>query len=228
MKCKNRMTRTGLRGLTLLELVVVMTILIALAGILVALFPGFLRLAHTSTGATNLSDLNRVFHTYNQVNRGWPNGLDNLHDGTNLYSRLPGDPTSGNYYYTNSIHIAVDADVDYVERVEKQSRFHPLIDAGAIVHVWLGEHEPDPAAIRSFVEKTFRSTQCSQIAFSPEFTVCESCHKTGRGLRTQCTYCGSLEVYGVTRIVGYFSKVQTWNRSKVGELYDRVRTDLRS
>ncbi len=30
----------------------------------------------------------------------------------------------------------------------------------------------------------------------------------------------------MTRIVGYFSKVQTWNRSKVGELYDRVRTDL--
>jgi anaerobic ribonucleoside-triphosphate reductase len=35
-----------------------------------------------------------------------------------------------------------------------------------------------------------------------------------------------MSVYGVTRIVGYFSKVQTWNRSKVGELYDRVRTDL--
>jgi ribonucleoside-triphosphate reductase len=33
-------------------------------------------------------------------------------------------------------------------------------------------------------------------------------------------------VYGVTRIVGYFSKIETWNRSKVGELYDRVRTDL--
>jgi len=35
-----------------------------------------------------------------------------------------------------------------------------------------------------------------------------------------------MDVYGVTRIVGYFSKVQTWNKSKVGELYDRVRTDL--
>ncbi len=139
---------------------------------------------------------------------------------------VKGDLTSANFYYTNSVHLAVDADVDYVERVEKQSRFHPLIEAGAIVHVWLGEHEPDPAAIRSFVEKTFHNTQCSQIAFSPEFTVCESCQQTARGLRTQCSYCGSMDVYGVTRIVGYFSKVQTWNRSKVGELYDRVRTDL--
>jgi len=139
---------------------------------------------------------------------------------------VKGDLASENYYYTNSVHIAVDADVDYVERVEKQSRFHPLIEAGAIVHVWLGESEPDPASIRSFVEKTYRNTQCSQIAFSPEFTVCEGCHRTARGLMAQCPSCGSLDVYGVTRIVGYFSKIQTWNRSKVGELYDRVRTDL--
>ncbi len=139
---------------------------------------------------------------------------------------VKGEITSGNYYYTNSIHIAVDADVDYIERVEKQSRFHPLIEAGAIVHVWLGEHEPDTGSIKSFVEKTFRNTQCSQIAFSPEFTVCESCQRTTRGLRTQCPLCGSTEVYGVTRIVGYFSKIQTWNKSKVGELYERVRTDL--
>ncbi len=139
---------------------------------------------------------------------------------------VKGDLTSQNYYYTNSVHLAVDAPVDYVDRVEKQSRFHPLIEAGAIVHVWLGEHEPEPLAIRSFVEKTFRNTQCSQIAFSPEFTVCESCRKTARGLKPQCIHCGSLDVYGVTRIVGYFSKVQTWNRSKVGELYDRVRTGL--
>lgn len=139
---------------------------------------------------------------------------------------VKGNLASGDYYYTNSVHLAVDAPIDYVERVEKQSRFHPLIEAGAIVHVWLGESEPDPAAISSFVLKTFRNTQCSQIAFSPEFTVCETCGRTTRGLKTQCPLCGSLNVYGVTRIVGYFSKVQTWNRSKVGELYDRVRTDL--
>jgi ribonucleoside-triphosphate reductase (formate) len=35
-----------------------------------------------------------------------------------------------------------------------------------------------------------------------------------------------MDVYGVTRIVGYYSKIQTWNQSKVGELYDRVRTAL--
>ena len=141
---------------------------------------------------------------------------------------VKGDITTGNYYYTNSVHLAADAPVDYITRVQDQSRFHPLIEAGAIVHVWLGESEPDPRAIESFVIKTFKNTQCSQVAFSPEFTVCESCRRTSRGLKAQCPLCGSMDVYGVTRIVGYFSKVQTWNRSKIGELYDRVRTDLGS
>ncbi len=141
---------------------------------------------------------------------------------------VKGDLDNDRYYYTNSVHLATDAPIDYVTRVEKQSRFHPLIEAGAIVHVWLGESEPDTGAIASFVTKTFRNTQCAQIAFSPEFTVCESCRRTTRGLRTQCAECGSTDVYAVTRIVGYFSKIQTWNRSKLGELYDRVRTDLHS
>ncbi len=130
------------------------------------------------------------------------------------------------YYYTNSVHLAVDAPADYITRVEKQSLFHPLIDAGAIVHVWLGEHEPSSDSLKSFVRKTFEKTHCSQIAFSPEFTVCNACLRTSRGLSDTCPQCGSDDVYGTTRIVGYFSKVPTWNRGKIGELQDRIRTDL--
>ncbi|MGQ3683703.1 MAG: hypothetical protein ACUBOA_01570 [Candidatus Loosdrechtia sp.] len=31
----------------------------------------------------------------------------------------------------------------------------------------------------------------------------------------------SLRLHGVTRIVGYYSRVSNWNKSKVGELHDR-------
>ncbi len=140
---------------------------------------------------------------------------------------IKGAPDSDEYYYTNSIHLNVDADIDYIERVEKQSKFHPLIEAGAICHIWLGENEPDPIAIKNFVIKTFRNTQAAQIAFSPEFTVCDHCRRTARGLSEKCTYCGSDDVYGITRIVGYFSKITTWNKGKTGELRDRQRTALK-
>jgi ribonucleoside-triphosphate reductase len=139
---------------------------------------------------------------------------------------IKGSVDSNEYYYTNSIHVSVEAEMDYVDRVRKQSLFHPLIEAGAIIHIWLGESEPSPKSIENFVIKTFRSTNAEQIAFSPEFTVCDDCHRTTRGLSEACPNCGSEDVYGITRIVGYFSKIPTWNRGKTGELRDRIRTGL--
>lgn len=34
-------------------------------------------------------------------------------------------------------------------------------------------------------------------------------------------------LYGVTRIVGYYSRIQNWNKSKLGELADRHRGNYR-
>ncbi len=141
-------------------------------------------------------------------------------------SVIKGNVNNGEYYYTNSIHVAVDAPLDYIERVQKQSLFHPLIEAGSIVHVWLGEHEPPPESIRNFVIKTFKNTHCAQLAFSPEFTVCNACRRTSRGIQEACPLCGSDDVYAITRIVGYFSKVPTWNQGKIAELKERIRTNL--
>ncbi len=141
-------------------------------------------------------------------------------------SVIKGGIDNGQFYYTNSIHLSVDAPVDYIERVQKQSLFHPLIEAGAIVHIWLGENQPPPESIKNFVIKTLKQTNCAQIAFSPEFTVCQDCYKTSRGLFQSCPLCGSKNIYGITRIVGYYSKIPTWNLGKIGELKERIKTGL--
>ena len=45
-----------------------------------------------------------------------------------------------------------------------------------------------------------------------------------RGLKDNCTSCGSENVEGETRVVGYFSKINNWNKSKkLGELPARQR-----
>ncbi|MEA2071053.1 MAG: anaerobic ribonucleoside-triphosphate reductase [Asgard group archaeon] len=36
-----------------------------------------------------------------------------------------------------------------------------------------------------------------------------------------CPYCGSTNVYGISRIVGYFSVIDNWNASKKAELKNR-------
>lgn len=136
---------------------------------------------------------------------------------------VKGDITSGEVYYTNSTHINVRHPMNPIERVTSEGIFHPLIEAGSISHVWLGESQPYKEALSDFVIKTFRHTTNDQIAFSPEFTTCNTCHRTSRGLEDSCSYCGSGDVDGITRITGYFTKVSSWNKGKLGELKDRHR-----
>lgn len=136
---------------------------------------------------------------------------------------VKGDISSGEIYYSNSTHLNVKTQMNPIERVTNEGIFHPLIEAGSISHVWLGESQPSKEAIADFVTKTFRYTRNDQIAFSPEFTTCNRCHRTSRGLTDSCSYCGSMDVDGITRITGYFTKVSSWNKGKLGELKDRYR-----
>jgi ribonucleoside-triphosphate reductase len=138
-------------------------------------------------------------------------------------NHIKGDPASGEIYYTNSTYLNVGSHYNPIERVKKEGLFHPLIEAGSLTHVWLGESRPSAESIADFVVKTFRHTQNDQICFSPEFTTCNDCFKTGRGLKKTCDYCGSKNVDGITRITGYFTRVSSWNKGKVGELHDRFR-----
>jgi len=134
---------------------------------------------------------------------------------------IKGDIDNDQYYYTNSIHFGAGAPVDLISRIQKQSKFHTMIESGAITHVFVGEQKPSPESILNIVEKTFTQTQTAQITISPEFTICNDCRKTGRGIKEKCEFCDSLDIYGVTRIVGYFSRVNNWNPSKLAELQDR-------
>jgi anaerobic ribonucleoside-triphosphate reductase len=138
---------------------------------------------------------------------------------------VKGNKQTGEIYYTNSTYFNVSYAMNPIDRVKQEGLFHPLIDAGALTHVWLGESKPNPESIASFVTKTFRSTQNSQVAFSPEFTSCNACGKIARGLRDVCPHCQSDNIEGITRITGYFSRITGWNKGKTGELKDRYRSN---
>ncbi len=125
-------------------------------------------------------------------------------------------------YYTNSVHLAAAADVTLVQRIREQAKFHSLIESGAITHAFIGEEQPTPEAIAGLVRNVFLRTQSAQLTVSPEFTYCNRCRYAGRGLQETCPQCGTTDVVRETRVVGYYSKVRNWNKSKrYGELPDR-------
>jgi len=149
--------------------------------------------------------------------------LDLAHFTAEAEKVVQGNREKGEVYYSNSTLFNVGANMSPIARVEKEGLFHPLIEAGSITHIWLGEAQPDKEALASFVINVFKYTQNDQIAFSPEFTACLACGKTSRGLSETCPYCESKEVDGITRITGYFTKISSWNKGKLGELHDRYR-----
>ena len=122
-------------------------------------------------------------------------------------------------YYTNSVHLAAEAPVSLTERIRRQGMFHAMIESGAITHAFVGEERPSAGAVARLVKECFHRTQSAQLTVSPEFTYCESCRHVMRGLLEKCEACGSRDVVGETRVVGYFSKIHNWNKSKrYGEL----------
>ena len=99
-----------------------------------------------------------------------------------------------------------------------------MIEAGALTHVWLGETPTARESLANFVVKIFQ-----QHAERPDRLLARVHHL--HGLRPDraaacvetCPYCGSGEVDGITRITGYFTKISSWNKGKLGELKDRYR-----
>ncbi len=152
--------------------------------------------------------------------------LDLEHFADRANNIVKGNKADNSVYYTNSTYLNVGIPIDPVTRVQTEGKFHDLIEAGALTHIWLGETQPPKESVANFVVKTFRNSRNAQIAFSPEFTTCNSCFKTARGLMNRCPHCRSENIDHITRVTGYFTKVSGWNKGKKAELKDRYRSLL--
>lgn len=138
---------------------------------------------------------------------------------------VKGSIEDGSPYYTNSTYLNVSETVDPIDRVYREGKFHDMIEAGALTHVWLADARPPKESVAAFVRKTYDHTRNAQVAFSPEFTACR-CGRTTRGLVDVCPYCNSANVDFITRVTGYFSRVSGWNAGKKAELLDRYKPGL--
>jgi len=79
---RNRNVAKSRGALTLIELVVVMAILVALAGILIPLVPGMLGRGEQSSAATNMSEISKWVQTFEAASGRYPLDWDSLTDGT--------------------------------------------------------------------------------------------------------------------------------------------------
>ena len=134
---------------------------------------------------------------------------------------IRGDLDRDEHYYTNSIHLRADAPVDLVTRTRAQAKFHQLIESGAIIHGFVGEERPSPAGILNLVRKIFSKTQAAQFTVSPEFTICNVCKGSSKGLVGRCERCNAEDVPGISRIDGSLVSAGNLNRATLAEITRR-------
>lgn len=95
------------KGLTLLELVVVLTILAAIGGILLPLLPNLLTKTHVAVCTTNIPELNKAMITFNASNFTQPTRFDNLANGAAVWAGVPFSAVAA---YTSAALTAGQAD----------------------------------------------------------------------------------------------------------------------
>ncbi len=134
---------------------------------------------------------------------------------------VKGDIAEGAIYYTNSTHLNVAADIEPLQRVIWEGLFHQYLEGEAITHLQLGGTNPGKDVLSKFIHDVFYKSANRQIDFAPEFTSCASCGRTAPGLNENCIYCGLTDVEGIARLTKYFSKISSWNKSKLAELKNR-------
>ncbi len=127
-------------------------------------------------------------------------------------------------YLTNSCHIPYDEDVDVVERVEIESRFHPLTTGGHITHLWLGENT-DPESLGKLTIRLMKRNPVGFMAITRDYSVCDRCQRTYQGVVVECPACGSRCTVW-SRVTGYLAPVDSFVEGKKQEHVDRRRIAL--
>ncbi len=78
------------KGLTLIELLLVLVVLIATAGVIVAVFPNIVGQSHAASSSANIEGIVRQISNHNALKGGYPNDLDLLlHDNADDTSLVP-------------------------------------------------------------------------------------------------------------------------------------------
>ncbi len=212
MRCA-RHRRNVFYGLTLLELVVVMAILVALAAVLVPLLPEFLGKANQSAAATNMGELEKAIQTFRATYSRYPNYFDSMLTSAGANPDFDGDtkgdvpqPKDDNYENSPSLMTPEELTAPEVNRLSRQGITHVYSLDGTTAdthfHATLNPYGASPAAIplaagttvwklaRTANSKTSYNDEIFNRAVLPGLTMNDEHNYVLLGVGKYCNLCG--------------------------------------
>jgi len=112
--------------------------------------------------------------------------------------------------YSNQF-IPLWEDATIWERLETDGRYNKLITGGGIVHAQIGEKVTTKQA-ENIIKFAVKSG-CEHFALNAVYAQCDKGHTTFGKIET-CPECGSKNMTYLTRIVGFFTKTSSWNKTR--------------
>lgn len=107
--------------------------------------------------------------------------------------------TTDTPYYTNSVHLPVNATDDIFELLDHQDELQARFTGGTVVHIFLGESIKDPAMVKKIVNKVSNEYKLPYFSLTPTFSICPV-HGYISGEHEVCPYDHSeadLERFGI-------------------------------
>lgn len=122
-------------------------------------------------------------------------------------------------FYTNSTQLPVDYTDDVFTLLDLQDDIQSMYTGGTVQHMFLGERQVNPCAVKKFIKKVFENYKLPYLSITPTFSICRN-HGYISGEHEECPTCKEeCEIY--SRVVGYIRPVSTWNDGKRQEFQER-------
>lgn len=111
--------------------------------------------------------------------------------------------------YSNQ-YLPLIANVDMVDRIKLSGKFMSIVSGGGIVHLNLEAPIDSVDKMGQLLRNSIKAG-VEHLAINYGFGICKSGHTSVVGNKHVCPVCGDpIEDY-LTRVIGYFTKISSWN-----------------
>lgn len=124
--------------------------------------------------------------------------------------------------YSNQI-IPLDVEYDMVQRIKATGECEKLLTGGGILHINLSEKLETVHQMKKIINYCIQHN-CTHFAINYVFGRCKKGHLTccnNNKTDEFCAICGDKIISKLTRIVGYFSPIDQWNKGRREEFFRR-------
>ena len=120
--------------------------------------------------------------------------------------------------YSNQF-FPLTGETDLLNRIELQAMFEQYFSGGAILHLNTSEKIESKKVMKNLMEYTIKKG-VQYFAVNYFFAICEENHLTVSTNNT-CSICGKKIVERACRIVGFLTKISSWQEERRNEFFDR-------